>query len=368
MIRKRGFAIALSCAVIGSAAGFGSLARVFGPAAAQAQPATPSGAQAAPSAQAAAAPSAPADGVPRDSVVARVNDKTITLGDLERRIRLMPPFMLKRYGGTSDEIKKRFLDEVLVRELVLTQGALDQGLEKRPEIDDKLKGILRSALFEELKKGAALRAVTDEEVKKFYDDNADKYISPRRISIWRILVGSEPEAREIIEEMKKGDDVKKWNQLARDKSLDKASSMRSGNLGFVNPDGTTAQPELKLDVAIFDAADKAKDGEVVASPVKEGDKWAVVWRRQAMRAVTRQLDGESPTIRSALVDEKMRKSVDELMTSLRANNVSEMHPELCDMVTVSETGDIEKAKRPGILPRSRQNGQPAPAEGPAGLR
>ncbi len=362
MIRKRGLVIALTLALVGTAVGVGSRGRAFGPAPAEAQPAR-GGRGSGP-----ATPTAPDDGTPREAIVARVADKTITLGDLERRLRAMPPFMLKRYGSTSEEIKKRFLDEVLVREIVLTQGALGQGLEKRPEIDDKMKAILRSALFEQLKKGTENQAITDEDVKKFYDENADKYVSPKRISIWRILVGSEPEARAIIDDMKKGDDVKKWNQVARDKSLDKASAMRSGNLGFVNPDGSTAQPELRLDVAIFDAADKVKDGEIVSEPVKEGDKWAVVWRRQAMRAVTRPLDAESPTIRSALADEKMRKAVDELITSLRTNNVSEMHPELCDMVSVTDTGDIEKAKRPGLLPKARQNGQPAPADGPAGLR
>lgn len=360
MVRKRGFLVAVTAAVSLFAVGVGSRDRVLGPRDAQAQPAGKGAGPATTAAVAVAAGDA-------DKVVAKVGDKTITLGDLERRMRQMPAFMLKRYGSTSDEIKRRFLDEVLVREIVLTQGAIDQGLDKRADVDDKLKAILRSALYEQLKKGISPELVSDDEVKKFYDENADKFVAPRRLSIWRILVGSEPEAREILAEVKQGDDIKKWNQLAREKSLDKATSLRSGNLGFVSPDGTTAQPDVKLDVALFDAADKVKDGEIVPEPVKEGDKWAIVWRRQGMRAVTRTLESEASAIRTALADEKMRKAADDLLTSLRSQNVTEVHPELCDMLAVSDTGDIEKAKRPGVLPKPR-NAQATPVEGPAGQR
>lgn len=367
MVRRKrlGWGLALVASVIGLGAFALGAAR-----SAVAEPsATPSPAPTASALPPGAAPAGSAGAsASADLVVARVGTKTVTLGELERRMRQMPAFMLRRYGSTADEIRHRFLDEVLVRDLVLTQGAIDQGLDKRPDVDDKVKAILRSALYDQLKKGASPEQITDDEVKKFYESNSDKFISPRRISIWRILVGSEPEAREIIAEVKQGEDVKKWNQIARDKSLDKASSMRSGNLGFVNPDGTTAQPELKLDVSIFDAADKVKDGEIVPEPVKEGDKWAVVWRRQGMRAVTRTLESEAATIRAALADEKMRKSADDLLTSLRAAGVGEMHPELCDMLSITDTGDVEKARRPGVLAKARSNAQPTPQEEPAGQR
>lgn len=326
------------------------------------------GAQPAPPSSAASA-----DGVPREAVVARVGDKTITLGELEARLAQTPPFMLKKYGSTSAEIKHRFLDEVMVRELLLNQGALDAGVDKRPDVDDRLKSILRSAIIEVAKKESNASTISDADVKEFYDANADKFVAPKRISIWRISVASEAEAREIIGEMKSvdgktGEDVKKWNQLARDKSLDKATAMRSGNLGFVTADGSTNQPEVKYDAALFAAADNVKDGDVVSEPVREGDKWSVVWRRQGMRPVSRSIESEAATIRGAIADQRVRKYMDDLLTGLRSTQLAEIHPELCEMVTVTDTGDVEKAKRPGVLPKAKRNAQPAPNEGPAGLR
>jgi hypothetical protein len=38
------------------------------------------------------------------------------------------------------------------------------------------------------------------------------------------------------------------------------------------------------------------------------------------------------------------------------------------MVSVNSQGDVEKAKRPGVLPRSKRAANPIPLEGPGGLR
>jgi peptidyl-prolyl cis-trans isomerase C len=303
-------------------------------------------------------------------VVARVGDKTITLGELNTRIHAAPAFVLRRYGSTPEEIKKNFLDQVIVREVILTEGAIDAGFDKRPEIADRLRAILRTGLFEHIKKDVTATPITDADVKQYYEENRDKYSAPHRLNVWRILVDSESEARDILREMKKDADLdtKKWSQLARDKSVDKGSAMRSGNIGYLNPDGTTGEPELQYSSGIFEAADKVKDGELVPDPIKEGDKWAVVWRKQGMRAVSRSLEGEATHIRATILDERIRKAIDDLVSKLRSEHVSEVHPELCDMVTVSGTGEIERAKRPGVLPRPRRMVDQTLNDTPAGLR
>ena len=51
--------------------------------------------------------------------------------------------------------------------------------------------------------------------------------------------------------------------------------------------------------------------ELVPEPVKEGGQWAVVWRKQAMRAVSRTAEMETSTIRSSILDERIRKAVED---------------------------------------------------------
>lgn len=303
-------------------------------------------------------------------VVARVGGQSITAADLDRRLRGVPPYVLKDYGANPREIRRNFLERVLVRELVLTLGAIDAGFEKRPELADRTRSILRSAIIEQVKQQQTAAPISDEDVRKYYEANKDKYVAPKRISVWRILVATEAEAREILADMKQSAslDVKKWNQLARDKSLDKITSMKSGNIGFLNPDGTTPQPELVYDVAIYNEAEKVQDGELVAEPVKEGAQWAVVWRKQAMKAVSRTIEMEGATIRAAILDERIRKVVTDLLGELRAAHLSDSHPDLVDALAVSETGEVERVSRPGMLPRKTRAAETKAIDTPIGPR
>lgn len=317
-----------------------------------------------------AAQAQPAPTGPGSTVVARVGSEVITAEELDRRLRSLPPYAIKDFGATPREVARNFLDRVMVRELVLTLGAIEAGFEKHPEIADRTRNILRGAVVDQIKKQQVADPITEETVRAYYEANKDRFVAPKRISVWRILVASEADARAIIAEMKQGPslDVKKWNQLARDKSLDKMSAMKSGNIGFLNPDGTTPQPELKFESAIYDEAEKVQDGELVPEPVKEGGQWAVVWRKQAMRAVSRTVEMETSTIRSSILDERIRKAVNDLLGELRSQHLGETHPELVEALAVSETGEVARVTRPGILPRPRRIVDTTPIETPIGPR
>ncbi|HTJ84389.1 MAG TPA: peptidyl-prolyl cis-trans isomerase [Polyangiaceae bacterium] len=356
--------VALACVVARSPLGDAAAPR--GPAdasspAAGALPALVSEARADGSAQ----PAAPAD-----VVVAKVGDSLITARELNRRLAETPRPTLATYGTTPDEIRKNFLDKVLVREALFAEEAKARGEDKQKDVRDRLLGVLRAALLDDLRKKSGLvDGVSEEDVKAYYQDNIDKFVAPKRIGIARILVDTQKDAEDLIRELGDGEvDSKKWNDLARDKSLDKSSSMRGGNLGLIGEDGATTQPDKRVDPGLFAVADKVKDGELVREPVREGSKWAVVWKRQTMRSVARSIDAVAPDIRSAIADLRMRDAVGKLLEALHKELVSEENPELCDMVSIGTTGDLEKVERPGTLPRTRRPARPAPEESPAGLR
>ena len=58
-------------------------------------------------------------------VVARVGSRVITAADLERRIAGVPIFQLRGFGHTPEEVRKNFLDRVMVREILFSEGAAD---------------------------------------------------------------------------------------------------------------------------------------------------------------------------------------------------------------------------------------------------
>jgi peptidyl-prolyl cis-trans isomerase C len=54
---------------------------------------------------------------------------------------------------------------------------------------------------------------------------------------------------------------------------------------------------VRFDPVLFAAAARVKDGEMVGEPVKEGDAFAVVWRRGTLPAVRRSVEEEASAIR-----------------------------------------------------------------------
>jgi peptidyl-prolyl cis-trans isomerase C len=357
------------------AAAFGLVALIGGPGARadlQALPPAPlpppTGTRVDPAASAAASAAASSPPAASDElVVARVGKITLTAAQVNRRMAEVPPFRLRELGDSPEAIRRAFIDQVLVPELLLIQEAEARGLPQRPELAERIKGTLRSALLADLRKEAAETSVTEDDVKAFYQANIAKFVAPQKVALWRILVGTEAEAKAIIAEVGATPDPKKWAELARAKSTDKASAMRGGNLGLVEPDGETGQRGVKVDKALVEAAKAVKDGDLVPEPVREGDGFAVLWKRQTMRPVTRSLESERAGIRQLLAQERVQAVAAELLTRLRAE-VSEQHPEMTEVVTIDGQGDLSRALRPGALPRTKRAGRPQPEPTPNGLR
>lgn len=306
-----------------------------------------------------------------DPVVAKVGEQKITKSEVEKRLALVRPFQLRYFGSTIEELRRRFVEEAIVKDALYVASARAETIEKRPDVSDKIRSILRNALLKQIRAEVASSSpVSDEEVRAYYEANRDKYHAPTRIALWRILVATKDEATQLIEKAKADLSPKRWNELARDFSLDKSTNMRGGNLGFVAPDGSTSDANIKVDVALLKAAEAVKDAELVPEPVAEGSQWAVVWRRQTSKAVERPLELEAPSIKQILTHEREQKRVREVVEELRKKELSDTHPELLDLLEVSGVGDVSPIRRPGTLPTSRHTvpAAPVPKETPAGPR
>ncbi len=304
-------------------------------------------------------------------VVAKAGTREFSVGEVERRIAAVPAFQLRYFGKSTDEIRRRFVEETLVKDALYVQGAEAEKLSELPEVAERIRGVLRGALIKKLTdEAAAAGPVTDEEVKAYYDANQATYHSPARVVLWRITTEKREEAQAVIEQVKADFSPKKWNEIAREKSLDKATNMRGGNLGFVEPNGATSDPNLKVDAALVTAAEKVKDGELVPEPVADDSKWSVIWRRQSMKPVDRTLDMEAPQIRQILMRQRTDKRIAETLAELRKKNVSETNADLLELLAVSGMGEVSPVKRPGTLPSARHPaaGSPVPKETPAGKR
>lgn len=160
-------------------------------------------------------------------VLAEVNGKKITTADFKQEIDRLPPYLKPMVQ--SAEGKKELLDSMIVREIILAQAKKD-GVDKSKEVADRLDDLRKRLIVETyLKKKVEQDAkVSDEEMKKFYDQNLDKFKSGEQVRASHILVKTEPEAQDVMSQLKKG---ASFEELAKKYSKD-SSAAKGGDLGW----------------------------------------------------------------------------------------------------------------------------------------
>ena len=285
-----------------------------------------------------------------------------------RRIALVPTMQLATFGKTPEEMRKGFVNAVLVPELLFSLGAEDRKLTDRPDIKLRIQDALRAKMMDALRKEVTDKGLTDEDVAKYYADNQAKFQTPERILIHRILVASKADALAILEELKKPNGDKKWRDLCRDKSLDKATHERSGNVGFIAADGQSNEPTVKVEPELFVAAKKVQNGEFVPEPVEVAGKWAVVWRRGSTPAVHRKLEDEAAPIRSILLRTRTEERVKETLERLRKEHVKDLKVESLGIVETQAMGPRDPGAKRVTSAEPRTPVGVEPKKAPEGLR
>jgi peptidyl-prolyl cis-trans isomerase C len=269
----------------------------------------------------------------RARVVLTVGTRKVTVGELEDNVAAIPPYQLSTFGASREAVTRAYVDQVLVRDLVLAGGAEQRGLDKQLPTSQLLTRALSSATLRKSRSGyASAAAIPEADVARYYEENRARFDSPERINLWRILCKTREEAATVLESARREPTIAKYNDLARDHSIDKATNMRGGNLGFVGPDGASNEAGVKVDPALVKAAQSVKDGELVTQPVPEGSGFAVVWRRGTVPANKRSVQESSAQIRSALFRERTESGEKKLIDDLRTKNVKEVNAGLLGLI------------------------------------
>ena len=301
--------------------------------------------------------------------VITVGTVSMTARAITRRIAALPAYQLARYGKTAGEQKKNFVEQVLVPEMLYGQEAQHRKMDESLQMKDKLREALRDAVDRSLREEVlSKQPITQDELKQYFEENKARFETPKRLRLWRIQVPDEASAKDIITQAKGTDGPKRWSDLAREKSLDKATAQRGGELGFVRADGSTDVPRIQVDPTVFAAADKVTDGTLVPQPIHEGDRWSVIWRRGSVEANKRTLEDESASIRQILERRRVDKARQDLMAELRKNNLKESHPELLSNIDAQAFGPPPRRDfgRDGGARRMHREGPPGALNGPVG--
>lgn len=328
---------------------------------------------------------AAADAAP--PAVVRVGELSVSAADVTRRMAAtgtLTPNSSKPLGGQRSRAPaepassavpapgspRHFVQSVVVPELLASLEAKQRGLDKGAKYADREREILRQSLDATLKTEALTdKPITSQEIKAYFDENKSRFAQPLRIRLWRILLADEAAAKAVLEQAKTAGSPLKWGELSREKSLDTATNLRQGDLGFVHPDGATDTPRVRVDPALYRAAEQVKDGDFVAQPVKEGSRFAVVWRRGSLAEKARTVEQERESIQNLLERRRVDEARTALAEKLRAEFVKEERPELLELLPEGMFGNkLAGRPRPTLAPRKPAPGIKLPRPTDNGLR
>ena len=194
-----------------------------------------------------------------DKVVAKVNGVEITEQDLD--------FARAEVGDQLSNIpakdRRRDLVLYLIENELLAGAAKKEKLDEGPKSEDLMKYYQRRALHDAYFNQKIRDAVTDEQLKKIYDEQVAKIKPQTEYRARHILVKNEDDAKDIIKRLDGGSD---FAELAKEKSTG-PSGAQGGDLGYFTKGRMV--PEFE------EAVVKLKKGDV-SEPVKTQFGWHVI--------------------------------------------------------------------------------------------
>jgi peptidyl-prolyl cis-trans isomerase C len=243
-------------------------------------------------------------------VLAKVGDRTITLGDYAATLERMDQFDRLRYQ--SPERRKELLDEIIDVEL-LAQDARQKHLDEKPETQQAVRQILRDAILADARRGLPVPAdIPGDEVRAYYEAHRDDFREPERRRVSHIVVRDKEAAQRLLPLAKKASSSQ-WGELVLKHSLDAPKKggppeplELAGDLGIVGAPGDARGDNPRVPAAVREALfHLGAIGDVLGQPVESDRGWHIVRMTGKSDARERTLSEADRTIRVSILQQKI---------------------------------------------------------------
>ena len=165
----------------------------------------------------------------KDTVVAVVNKVDIKKSQLDAAVAQYKKKAKKNEISTDEKVK---LVKNLTRRVLILQSDSARALRKDPKIVKVLKrfenGLVIKRYLETQMQDKL--AVSNDEIRAFYDKNIHKYETPPMVAARHILLRSKKTAEKTLADLKNGADFK---QLAKERSIDLPMAFEGGEMGTI---------------------------------------------------------------------------------------------------------------------------------------
>ena len=241
-----------------------------------------------------------------DQVAARVGDSEI----LESDVSFATSFLGDPNPEATPEARKSAVVDALIDLKVISDAAVKDGLENDGAFKQRMALLRQQALRQTYLAKAAAAAVTEDTLRKVYDERVAAMPVVEEVRVRHILLKDEKSAEVAIKDIAAG---KSFDEVAKNVSLDEASKEKGGDLGFLTAE--QFPPELATAIA------KMKTGEMGEKPVETAFGFHVVKLEERRTREPPAFEAVSAELRRGLEAQAVRKIVADLKSVARVEKL-----------------------------------------------
>ena len=238
-----------------------------------------------------------------DKILAKVGALTVTEKEVED---FLNELGARAQGYNTPEGRRAILEQIISSKLLLLD-ARHNLFETEPEFKAELAKLRENLLINYAgNKVIASVKVSDEDVKKYYEDNLDKFRQGETVNADHILVESEEKALEILTKIESGeisfgDAAKEYSSCP--------SGQRGGNLG----DFGRGQMVPEFDTAVFEL----EEGEITKTPVKTQFGYHLIKLNSKSESSVMPYEEIAPQLTEMVLNEKRREVYERKINHLK---------------------------------------------------
>jgi peptidyl-prolyl cis-trans isomerase C len=206
-------------------------------------------------------PATPAFAQAADPAVAKVDGIEVRESDLALAEEDLGNNIPQQLAGDA---RRDFILSYLTDIMLVAKAAEAKKVTDAPDFKTKLAFIRNKLLMETILQTEGKAAVSEEAMKKVYEDAVKQMGGDEEVRARHILVPTEDEAKKILADLKKGAN---FETVAKEKSKDPGAAAQGGDLGYFTKDQMV--PEFA------DVAFKLQKGQL-SDPVKSQFGWHII--------------------------------------------------------------------------------------------
>jgi peptidyl-prolyl cis-trans isomerase C len=262
-----------------------------------------------------------------DPVLGKAGDFIFRKSDFDRIISYTPAERQKYF--TTNPQQKTVILKRIVEHRAIADLAKKEGFDKKTEVKEQLEFLLNDYLAQEYLKKVVLKdiVITEEEIKKHYQENEKTYIYPAQAKARHILIKVAPNAPEeekkkakekaegLLKKVKDGEDFAK---LAGEFSEDQATQKKGGDLGYFSK-GRMVKP-------FEDAAFALKPGQV-SEIVESQFGFHIIKLEDLKEARVRSFEEVKEMVKSQIQLKRNKEKQEEFLKNIYKEAGVEIHPE-----------------------------------------